>query len=144
MIEETGPPEPSTNINIKRKLDDDKTGDNNNNIAVMEEEEQQTAPVLAELIEATTHQLRKRICLDKLRALNSIRMQCMSDLSEQFYLENSFNYLNLNKFLSGSITATGFRLNEQTSQVNWFPHNITLLNSNHLMLFPMRRSCGIT
>ena len=116
MIEETGPPEPSTNT--KRKLVDESTPADTDTADQQQQEVEQTAPIVAELIEAATHKLRKRICLDKLRALNSIRMQCMSDLSEQFYLENSFNYLNLNKFLSGSTSvATGFRLNEQSSQV---------------------------
>lgn len=79
---------------------------------------------------SSTYQLKKKICLHKFRKLNDIRMQCMGNMSEQFYLERGFNYLNFNKFLLSAngqpvpqadqneiVDTAGLKFNEYTNQV---------------------------
>ena len=63
-----------------------------------------------ELINSTTIQLKKKICLTKFNKLNAIRMQCIGDLSERFYLEKDFNYLNFHKFL---LNANGQSIDDE-------------------------------
>ncbi len=150
------------NSSNKRKLDDHQNeesnkinniNNNNNNVneagnsdsmanAVIETEQNNSMQLQVGLVEqrntlldTASQQLKKKLCLHKLKNLNAIRMQCIGDLSEQFYLENSFNYLNFNKFLlnsnicptvtnatadtsnSSTNNTSSFKLNDQATQV---------------------------
>lgn len=117
-------PEVDQDTNAKRKLDEsmDVSGGETD------------ADKKQALIDTATLQLKKRLCLHKFRNLNGVRMECMANLSEQFYLESGFNYLNFNKFLlsvngcsaNGEIVEDeivdlkGLKITEQTNQVGFF------------------------
>ncbi len=52
------------------------------------------------LLSQTNEQLRKQLCLAKLTSLSQIRSKCISNLTEQFYLEQNLNYLDYEKWRS--------------------------------------------
>ena len=52
------------------------------------------------LLQNTTEQLKKKICILKLKHLNEIRQECVDNLSEQFYLDKNLNYADYAKWKS--------------------------------------------
>ena len=50
------------------------------------------------LLEQTTEQLKKSLCIKKLKQLGDVRDTCVEGLSEQYFLENNLNYLNYEKW----------------------------------------------
>jgi hypothetical protein len=50
------------------------------------------------LLKTTTEQLKKKICILRLKQLNDIRHECIDNLSEQFYLEKNLNYADMGKW----------------------------------------------
>ena len=62
-----------------------------------------------DLLAETTYQLKKRICLSKLRQLNTLRLQSLNNLSEQYYLEQNYNFLSYTKFLN-SLNGSSLKL----------------------------------
>ena len=57
------------------------------------------------LKQATAEQLKKKICILKLRQLDEIRQECVSNLSEQFYLEKNLNYMEYDKWRQANADA---------------------------------------
>ena len=51
-----------------------------------------------EILESTTKELKKNICLKKLTQLNDLRHKCIDNLNEQYYLENDYNYIHYDKW----------------------------------------------
>lgn len=89
---------------LKRKLSND-----------LESTKQSTDPppntelTESELVAETTQQLKKKICLSKLKQLNTIRLQSFNNLNEQYYLEQNCNYLSYTKFLN-SLNGVNLKL----------------------------------
>jgi hypothetical protein len=86
-----------------------------------------------DLIDETTAQLKKKICLNRLRQLNTLRLQSHNNLSEQYYLEQNYNYLSYTKFLNasspGTNTTSNLKLtNDLKDFLNkQFPHDLNCL-----------------
>ncbi len=76
------------------------------NIAVTKEPPPDLQALLADdtfrsnLLTKTNEQLRKQLCVAKLASLSQIRSKCISNLTEQFYLEQNLNYLDYEKWRS--------------------------------------------
>ena len=89
---------------LKRKLLIDASSNDEANQMVQEQiltalEEQdldENARLLLKL--NTAEQLKKKICILKLKQLNEIRHECIDNLSEQLYLEKNLNYLEYDKW----------------------------------------------
>jgi hypothetical protein len=107
---------------------------------VVEEQTSATTVVTAEpvpnhqnLIDETTEQLKKKICLNRLRQLNTLRLQSHNNLSEQYYLEQNYNYLSYTKFLNASSSSSGTTSNlKLTNDLKdflnkQFPHDLNCL-----------------
>jgi hypothetical protein len=76
------------------------------------------------LLKTTTEQLKKKICILKLKQLNDIRHECIDNLSEQFYLEKNLNYADMGKWkaeLQQTVMANkGPNVDENTLKVSEF------------------------
>lgn len=58
------------------------------------------------LLKTTTEQLKKKICILKLKQLDEIRHECIENLSEQFYLEKNLNYSDMAKWKADQATSS--------------------------------------
>jgi len=140
MLDKEGNPESGAAVDedavhVKRKLETaEAEGERSEPVAEKSQAEVDKEEELG-LITSTTYQLKKKICLSKFKSLNSVRMQCMASLTERFYLEKGFNYLNFNKFMlsvngqSGAqgdqvgmgeeeiVDLNGVKITEKTNQV---------------------------
>jgi len=116
-------------VHVKRKHETE-TDQENNELLVMQppvgdrksQEELDKEEELG-LITSTTYQLKKKICLSRFKSLNGIRTQCMANLTERFYLENGFNYLNFNKFLLSVNGQSGRDLNDHDDNEDYDDKN---------------------
>jgi hypothetical protein len=79
-----------------------------------------------EILESTTKELKKNICLKKLTQLNDLRHKCIDNLNEQYYLESDYNYLHYDKWkldqqgqpLKPTDSSNGSKLKEDVEILN--------------------------
>ena len=79
----------------KRKIDDENEPPDHLGALITSDEHKK-------LIEVSTYQLKKRICIEKFKELNDYRMRCLNLIQEQYFLDNNYSYLNLATFLNSA------------------------------------------
>lgn len=79
------------------------------------------------LIEHTSQQLRKRLCLLKINELNDCRLKSIDNLNEQFFLENSLIYTNYDRWRTDLINMN---LNTNQSNLNYKRLFVDYVNKN--------------
>ena len=77
------------------------------------------------LLEQTTEQLKKSLCLKKLKQLSDAREKCIDNLGEQYFLENDLNYLNYDKWKKSNDMSSS---EQQDFVANGFSNQDELFN----------------